>query len=340
MDLTVRDSALYQDSSSFNTYDRKDDSIRIGIVRDEREAKDGTMRYIVEVYMAGKQVPVSCVLMTRFGGAHNFEEYNIRPWLKTSGNLLPQGTASTYDLRSGDSVIVAFLDGKSREGVILGGLSHPSRAKLTKKGEIAYFSTFNGVETKVENNGAYTMTFNGKAINDKILDIPSGQKIPAPQYNPLVAGSFFKCDDKGSLILSDGKQNIKINKDIVSGSISIESNKNKMVFGGNTALGKTTLETDSLVIKNLSTSIDSTKDIKIKSLQVSLKGTKMAIGNDAFELFDGLIKLIDALGTLIVISPVGNCTPLQAAPTWATSVLPLKLKIQTLKSSLSDPDSP
>jgi hypothetical protein len=341
MDYIVRDSSLYQDPDVFSVYDRRDSAIRVGIVREERETSEGTTRYIVEVFIGGNQVPVSCTLMTRFGGIFNYEEFRVRPWLKTStGGMLPPSTASSYDLRSGDTVLVAFVDGKSREGVILGGIKHPGRDEQTSIGDIAYISVFNGLETKIENSGAYKVTFNGKPINDVLLDVPIGQPLPAPQYNPLVAGSYFGFEDDGSFTASDGSQMIKITKNPVSGSISIESGKNKMVFGGNPALGKTTLETDTLIFKALSTSIGTTKDFKLETLQLSLKGAKIAIGNDAFELFDGLVQLIDALGSLVVTSPVGTCTPLQAAPTWAAQVLPLKLKIQTLKASLASPDSP
>ena len=122
MDYSVRDSSIIPDPYSTSTYTSKDDSIRVGIVREERILQDKSTRYVVEVFMDGRQVPVSCVLMNRFGGIYNFEEYRVRPWGKIKSDLLPPGTADKYTYRSGDTVVVGFLNGNAREGVILGGL--------------------------------------------------------------------------------------------------------------------------------------------------------------------------------------------------------------------------
>src|SRR5687768_5139701 len=146
-------------------------------------------------------------------------------------------------------------------------------------------------------------------------------------------------DKNGSFTVSDGAQLIKIEKSLATGSITLQSGKNKVVLGGNPALGRLTVQTDNLITSSLSASIKATTDFKLETLQLSLKGTKLAIGNDVFELFDGLVKLIDALGTLTVTSPVGTCTPLQSAPTWAAQVVPLKMKIAAIKGSLASPDS-
>lgn len=340
MDYIVKDSSLRQNPKAFAEYDRGDYAVRVGIVRQELEENDGTTKYLVEVFSGGKQIPVACTIMSRFGSVYNYEEWRPRGWARnTVGGLLSPTTASSYDLRDGDTVMVAFIDGQSREGVILGSVRHPARTEKVEKGTLAYVSNFNGVQTTIDADGAYSVQFNGTPLQD-LAPIQPGIPITEPQYNPLVAGSHFGFSSDGSYTVSDGSQFLKIEKNPVSGSITLCSGKNKVVLGGNPVLGETSITTDTFAVSALSTSIKSTKDIKAEALQVSIKGTQMAIGNDVFELFDGLSQLIDALGTLVVTSPVGQCTPLMAAPTWAAQVIPLKLKILTLKGSLASPDSP
>ena len=340
MDYITKDSSLLQDADAFSLYDSRDGAVRLGIVREEVEEKDGTTKYLVEVFMSGNQVPVMCDIMSRFGGAYNYEEYRPKGWARnTVGGLLSPTTASSYTLRDGDSVLVAFLDGKSREGVILGSIRHPARKEKIDKKKQAYISSFNGLETSIDDTGAYTVKFNGTPTQD-LAPIQPGVPITDPIYNPLIAGSYFGFSADGSYTVSDGSQFVKIVKNPISGSITLCSGKNKVVLGGNPALGETSVTTDTFAVKSLSTSIKAVKDIKAEALQVSIKGTQMAIGNDVFELFDGLGQLIDGLGTLIVTSPVGLCTPLSAAPTWASAILPLKIKIATIKGSLASPDDP
>lgn len=338
MDYSVRDSSIIPDAHAIAAYTSKDDSIRVGIVREERTLEDGSTRYVVEVFMDGRQVPVSCVLMSRFGGIYNFEEYRIRPWGKVKTGVLPPGTAGKYSHRSGDTVVVAFLNGTAREGVILGGLRHPGREEDTTPGNIEYLSRFNGLETQVRTDGSYKVLFKGAATNEKLLDAPLGTPIAPPIYNPLTAGSYFGFSSNGSFVATDSKQFIKIDKNLTSGAIIISSGKSTIELGGNAAIGTTTIKTDNIVMEaSMKASIKSTLDMNFQSTKsISLKSMQVAIGNDQIELIDGLIQLIDAIGQTVVTSPVGTCTPIMAAPSWASSVIPLKVKLSILKGSLAD----
>lgn len=342
MDYSVRDSSILQDRNAFRVFDEQDCAVRVGIVREERTVQDGTTRYIVEVASGGRQIPVSCVFLTRFGGAFNFEEYRLRPWVsKFPSNLLPPSSADKFSLRSGDVVLVAYIEGQAREGVILGGLHHPARKEKTKAGNIEYVSMFNGLETQIRKDGSYKVTFKGSPINEALLMTPpTGSPVPEPTFNPVVAGSYFGFDKEGSYVVSDGKQFIKITKNPTSGSIVLVSGNNRIDLGGTVAQGTMGLKTDKLSIETTSTSIKASTGVKVESsTQVSIKGTQIAIGNSQFELFDGLDKLITALGGLVINSPVGTCTPFMAAPTWASDVVPLQTKIKALVSSLASADA-
>jgi hypothetical protein len=276
-------------------------------------------------------------MVTRWGGAYNYEDYRIRAWAakSVSDDLVPQNAMSTYDLRSGDFVVVGFLDGNSREGIILGGLSHQSRETTITEDDIEYISEFNGLEKKIDAEGAYTVTFKGTPINSSALDNP-GTVIPAPQYNDQIQGSFYGFDSSGGFQINNNNGvSLNITRDTNGGVMTITSGSSTLVIDSSGSQGITTLTTDELKIETaVNTIINSKQSLKAETLQMSLKGTQVAIGNDSIELIDGLIQLIDGIGSVTVTSPVGTCTPLQASPQWTSSVLPLQIKLKTLKGSL------
>jgi len=340
-DYIVKDSSVLRNVHTYAATHASDTAVRIGIVREQKQTKTGTI-YIVEVSMDSKTILVGCVPLVKYGGAHNFEEVGYRPWLTTAAGTLSPAAGAEYKARSGDVVLVAYLNGKSREGVIIGGLNHNSRKPILKKGTIAYLSEFNGLETSITPNGSYKITFKGYApTNDATLKIPpTGANVPPPVYNPLTGGSYYGFSKNGSFVVSDGGQFLKIYKNIAKGSIILKSGSSQIELGGNPALGSFGVKSGKAVMDFSTTaSIKATTGLALQSLQVSIKGTQIAIGNEQFELIDGLMKLIDALGTLTVISPVGTCTPLSAAPTWAAQILPLKIKMSLVKGSLKDAKS-
>jgi len=342
-DYIVRDSSVLPSRNARAAEYDKDTAIRIGIVRKVETTTDGPI-YSVEVLTNGKITLVGCVPMVRWGGAHNFEECGVRPWLLTAIEAMPPQTAlAEYSTKSGDVVVVAFLNGKAREGIILGSLNHTSRKPKLKPGDISYLSEFNGLETSIKEDGSYKVTFKGySAANLTALKLPpKGVKVAPPLYNPLTGGSYFGFSDNGSFVASDGSQFLKIHKNPATGSVIIKSGSSQLELGGNPAVGKFSVTTGSIVMESsLEASIKAKLAVKIEATaQVSIKAQQLAIGNDQFELFDGLTQLIDALGSLVVTSPVGTCTPLMSAPTWAAQILPIKMKLMVLKGSLKSADS-
>lgn len=343
-DYSIKDSSLYSDIDSSFLLDGEDNAVRIGIIREERDIGGGETRYIVEVFRKGKQIPLSCVLMTRLGGVHNYEEYRTRAWMKEPAisELAPTDTASTYDLRSGDFVIVTQLGGQGREGVILGGLKHPARKEATEYGKTQYSSSFQGLDTFIDDDGSYKVTFNGKATNTEIsLDtLPSGQVIPPPEYNQEIAGSYFTFDAMGSYEVSDTLQSFnidKVNKSTIfkSGEITTidfgAANEEKGLKNEGFAV-KTT---GGIVLNAKTTDIQAETKMNISGAETSIQGDKIALGNSTFELLEGLSKLIDALGKVFTTSPIGPNTPLESSPTWA-QVLAIKQQIDSITGSIQE----
>lgn len=339
-DYIVSDSTLYKTSESHGAHDYKDGGIYVGVVRKAVEIEDFGTKYLVEYYSGGRQIPISCVPMSRFNSPYNFEEIRLKPWLRGSAasGLLPAGTASTYNMRDGDMVIIAPLNNSGREGVILGTIKHPSREPATEEETLAYHSVYNGLETKIDPEGAYTVTFQGAPLNDSAPVPPGLSEVAAAEYNPVIAGSFFGFDNTGSFTIDAsneaGTNMIKITRDAAGGTMMIESGKNIISIAGNPALGELSVTTDTLKVEVMESEIKATTTMKFEALQMSIKGTQVAIGNDTIELVDGLLQIIDGIGQVTVTSPVGTCTPLMASPQWASSIIPLVVKLNTLKGSL------
>jgi len=351
-DYIIRDSSVIQNPYAFGAHAIKDTSVRIGIIREVRDGVDGPV-YMVEVLVDGKMLIVGCTLMTRFGGAHNFEEYQARPWAPITTKIPSPTIAAEYKSRAGDTVVVAYLNGRSKEGVILGGIRHPSRKTKLKKGSIGYLSEFNGLETSIKEDGSYRVTFKGYSISNKatLALPPTGTQVVPPVYNPLFGGSYFGFDSKGSYIVSDGAkvpgpQFLKINKNPLNGSIIIKSGTAVIQLGGSPLLPslgisavKGVMEFTDGKAKLLGTlSMKSDLSMALESKFLSVKANSIAIGSQSFELMQGLVKLITALGTVVVTSPVGSCLPLAASPTWA-QVLQFQAGVISLLPSLKSAES-
>lgn len=328
----VLDTSIWQDAESLAVVNKKDPFIRIGIVlKVEEDTKAKDARYLVEVRDRNDKVTAWCRLMTRMGGVYNYEDFTVRGY--TTSPL--SAVLDYFAMKAGDFVVVAFLNGEAREGVILGGLKHPARSSKLKPADgPAYGSEFNGVETTINKDGEYTLTFKGVPINEALLKAPAAVPVLPPIYNPIITGSYIKLDKTGSIELNDKSialpQSIKIDKS--GGKIQMKAGMVEFSMDKFAQAVK---------LKSLTTEIESTVSIKQKTVQfavdatatIKLKALKIAIGSDGVELFDQLIQLIDSLGKVQVVSPVGPCTPLMATPQWIAVEL-IKAKLTVLKGSL------
>jgi hypothetical protein len=330
VDGIVKDSSIYKSKSA--SLNAGYGEVRVGIVREENfDSSSSTFYYLVEIQRKGRRSIMSCRRMVRFGDPYNYEEWNLRP----NKDIVPVPLPNNYKTRVGEVVVVAPIDGNYADGVILGSLRHPAHKPKIKSGEVGYATEFNGLETTIDKDGAYKVKFQGTSLSATVAEkLPSGSPIPAALYNPVSAGSYFTFSKDGSYEVSDASlalpQSIKMDKPggkftIKSGLVTIEIDKLSQKIAVS-CLDHEIKSTKSFKVTTLDTEISSLKSVKIKS-------AKIAIGFGGTELFDTIIKLIDAFGTLIVNSPVGPCSPLMAAPTWAQVVL-LKTQLQLVKGSL------
>ena len=330
-DYTVKDSSIYDNVSAMKLLHKRDASIKIGMVKEVRKISNEN-RFVVEVWANSQYIPVLCSYISRFGGIYNYEEYNWRgfePGKDIAGR-------SEHTIRPGDRVIIAYMNGTSQEGIILGGIKHPGRApQFEPDDSIVYASEFNGVKKEINIDGEYTVTFRGIQTNiDELDKIPDGSPIPEPEYDIEIGSSFYKFDKAGGWTVSDNAtsdpQLIQIDKKngktiITSGKVILTMEKGS--------------ELTSLVTKELTISATDKMDVTTKKWSVEasstakIKSPKIAFGSDGTELLDQIVRSLEGLGKVKPISPTGPCAPLSATPEW-TEVAGIISKINGIKGLL------
>lgn len=302
-DYIIKDSSIWEDVGDTALLYTKDNSIRVGTVRDEIFLLDSReTRYKVEVWDNGRAIPISCIRTSRFGGIYNYEEYTHR------GFAVNESESSTVrSLQPGDQVIVALLNGSGREGVILGGINHGGRTEVLNAQEqktpnkfsefanrpgpttVRYASEFNGIETAINSAGEHRVTFKGQPTNlDKLKEAPNGAEIPAPVYDTKVGSSYYEFDKTGSWYLNDnhqeGLQSIKVDKpngkiEIISGKTSLVINKKDETY--TYTQKKVTFNTaDEWNLNTKKTNIMSTNEINAKSAKINTEGEWTKKGNE------------------------------------------------------------
>lgn len=328
----IKDSSIWQNGKSFDAVTAKDPYLRIGIVKKVyREERTSDIKYLVEVQDRNDSIEVNARLLRRFGGVYNYEDV-VDHGYKFDDKPDP---VRAFDAKAGDTVLVAFLNGEAREAVILGGLIHPARKStldITKGPQ--YQSEFNGIETRINESGEYTLTFKAVPTNIKKLDETPKAKIAAPTYDDKIGGSFFQMDKTGSLELNDkdkeGIQNLRIDKP--KGTITINSGKIKLTMTKKEE--KVELKCKILDIVSDDKINGKTKEFKLEaSTSVKINSPKVAIGKEGIELLDQLFQMVEALAKVIPISPVGPCSALGASPSWP-GVVQVQTKIKEITGSL------
>jgi len=272
----IDDSSIYKNQNSLIS---KDYSIRVGIVREHVFlATTKQTRYIVEVRKNGKLIPMTCIRTSRFGGLYNYEEFNLRGFSAGKDNV----GYGNFPVIPGDMVIVAAVDGESREGIILNSLNHMGRDELlSHNGDVAYINEFNGIQESINKDGEYRKVFKGIPTNiAKLNEAPTGKKYPVAEYDTTIGSSYYEFDKTGSFTLTDnstsGKQTIKIDKPngkihIISGDTSLvidKSAKSYTIINDSTSFSSA----NSFSIKTKATTIDSSDSINAKAANITTEG--------------------------------------------------------------------
>jgi len=324
----VKDSSVWQDPKQFQTVNASDPMLRIGVVKKaSNDEKTGELRYLVGIIKNGDEVELNCKMLRRFGGVYNYEDYVLRGY---KYNDQPD-SVKAFEAKPGDAVLVGLLNGQGREGIILGGINSAARKTTIKATDgPQYVSEFNGLKTEINKDGEYIVTFRGQPTNLADLNNAPSKKVADPKYDTKVGTSFFKFDKKGGFEVNDNSEKdpqfLKIDKSggtvqLVAGKISLKFTKAS--------------ELVNLKAKSLDVISDDKVSMKTKEFLITsdskayIKSPKVAIGKEGAELLDQLAKLVDALGKVQPISPVGPCTPMMATGQWS-AVEQVKAKIKEI----------
>lgn len=273
----IDDSSRHPNSNSLIG---KDYAIRVGTIREHVYLSGpGQTRYIVEVWKENKLYPMTCTRTTSFGGLYNYEEYTHRGFNVGEDNV----GLGNFSFVPGDMVVVAAMNGESREGIILGALNHFGRDEiLPSTGDQAYVKEFNGIQEVINKFGEYRQTFKGVALNLNELDkAPSGNPYPDPEFDLDVGFSYYEWDKTGSYLLTDNAndelpQYLRVDKpngkiEIVSGKTSLIINKKDESYIITNK--KVTFNTaDEFNLNTKTTNIVSTEVINIKAADIKTDG--------------------------------------------------------------------
>jgi hypothetical protein len=310
----VRDSSIWAHAETMAAFHRTDPMIRVGIIKAAfNDEVTGELRYLVGVNSNGREIPINCVMLRRFGGVYNYEDFIGHGYNYQDA---PDSIAG-YNAKAGDAVLVGQLNGQGRDGVILGGLTHAARkTTIQATGGPQYDAEFNGVHTNINAKGEWTLTFKGQPTNLAKLNDTPAQQIPPAVYDQTIGGSYMKFDVKGGWTVSDAAQSTpqSIYIDKAGGNITATAN-NKFTVN----------------VKNFLAMATST---------ATINSPKIAIGNGGTELLD---QVTQALGDIIDFlnqtdsahTHLGNLGYPTGAPIEAAMFKQLASKLQTIQGAIN-----
>jgi phage gp45-like len=139
----------------------------------------------------------NCQVMELLGGIGDFSEKTFRVQSKKKTKL------DGYDANNqdGSQVLLLCLNGSSERAIIIGALKHPDRkTKLTGDGN-QYFSSFNGVDFKIEDDGSCKLTFNGATDSEGVAK------------DKTQGVTFLEIEKDGSLQITGNNFSMRLQKD-------------------------------------------------------------------------------------------------------------------------------
>jgi hypothetical protein len=181
-------------------------SLKVGVVLDIIEVDDvnnvsklSTEYKVMTVEKQNNNVYNNCLAVDSFGGISDYCNKKLR----ATQNKDKASKKNDLKKQNGSIVLLLCLDGTAEQAVIIGSLAHPDRknGKLTKELGHHMEGEFNGVNWKVDKDGALTVTFKSATDND---GKPADEK---------AGGATIKMEKDGSIEAADGnKEKIRIDK--------------------------------------------------------------------------------------------------------------------------------
>lgn len=236
----------------------------------------------------------NCVAMDSFGGISDFFEKKLR---KSDS----EDFKSSYklDKQNGSLVIVLCLDGSSEKAVIIGGISHPSRkTTLTKEAGLHLEGEYNGLNWKIDKDGALTVTFKSKTNNEGVpqdkqaggthIQIDKTGQVDINTNLKNAEETYIRMDKKnkdvglkaGSNIGLTAKKNVAINAE---GNVNVASKASVAINAEGTAnfTAKSAITVDggsALTLKGGNLTINGENGVTIEGQKTSINTPKIYLG--------------------------------------------------------------
>ena len=283
----------------------------------QQESPDNALRTSMTIYR--------CRVASIFGGVADYETWT--PRLATKDPMTVSDRATKEQLEIGSQVLVLCLNGNSQSGIIIGGLPHTEGTVVDSKYKGHHWERrFNGLTMKVDEEGQFTLAFEGATNADGSL---------ADSADPAANGSQMTFTRDGAIKLEtkDGQQ-----------SLHLDHAKNKITVRANSELEITGLDPDGETPKFHLTMTEGGLTVKLKNgatLAVVGKDgdTQMTVGDGAKHV--AIVEELQALYTELKtkldifdfhihatgVGPSGPPTPTIGAPSWNSAINSTKVSI-------------
>jgi hypothetical protein len=190
----------FEKKLSENMYLRLGTVVEIYEIEDEENVSKLVPEYdVMTIEDDNTSTYKNCMSFDSFGGVTDFFMAKLRK-PKDAKKVREKGSLKK---QNGSLVLLLCIDGSSEQGIILGAVAHPDRktGKLTKALGHHAEGEFNGINYKIDKDGALTILFRSATDNDgKVKD-------------EKLSGSKWKIEKDGSIEFTDGnKELIRIDK--------------------------------------------------------------------------------------------------------------------------------
>jgi hypothetical protein len=111
----------------------------------------------------------NCINVESFGGKADFFEYKMRAVDNKPQDNQKAILNVNFKEQHGNMVLLLCLDGSTDKGIIVKSVSHKGRkTKLTKEAGLHLEGEYNGLNWKIDKDGALTVTFKSKTNNEGV----------------------------------------------------------------------------------------------------------------------------------------------------------------------------
>lgn len=282
--------------------------IRMGVVVKVHEVNDESNisklfpEYDIVTSEQNKQLGQSfveytnCIAMDSLGGVADFFEKKLR---QSDGEEFKK--SYNFDKQNGSLVLILCVDGFSDKAIIIGGVPHSNKNRkttLTKEAGLHLEGEYNGLNWKIDKDGALTVTFKSKTNNEGVpqdkqaggthIQIDKTGQVDINANLKDAEETYIRMDKKnkdvglkaGSNIGLTAKKNVGINAE---GNVNVASKASVAINAEGTAnfTAKSAITVDggsALTLKGGNLTINGENGVTIEGQKTSINTPKIYLG--------------------------------------------------------------